>query len=115
MYGGVRPSERRGLAMAALDRVGLADRAQHRSTALSGGEQQRVAIARAIVRDQRFLLADEPTGSLDSRTAIAILELLESLAHDGRGVICVTHSEDVASRAQRHLRVLDGVVAENDQ
>jgi putative ABC transport system ATP-binding protein len=115
MYAGVRPSERRDLAAAALERVGLSDRWSHRPTALSGGEQQRVAIARAIVRDQRFLLADEPTGSLDSRTARAVLELLESLAAEGRGVICVTHNESVADRATRRLHVLDGIVSEGDR
>jgi putative ABC transport system ATP-binding protein len=114
MYGGIRQSKRRDLATAALTRVGLAGRVHHRPTALSGGEQQRVAVARGIVRDQRFLLTDEPTGSLDSRTADAVLGLLDSLAHDGRGVICVTHNETVAARAKRRLRVLDGVVTESD-
>jgi putative ABC transport system ATP-binding protein len=115
MYAGARPSERRDLAAAALERVGLSDRWSHRPTELSGGEQQRVAIARAIVRDQQFLLADEPTGSLDSRTAASVLDLLESLASDGRGVIHVTHNESVAHRASRRLHVLDGVVSEGDR
>jgi putative ABC transport system ATP-binding protein len=112
MYGGHGRSTRRTTAMAALERVGLADRALHRPTALSGGEQQRVAIARAIVRDQHFLLTDEPTGSLDSTTAASVLDLLQSLADDGRGLICVTHNEAVAYRARHRLRVLDGVVSE---
>jgi putative ABC transport system ATP-binding protein len=112
MYGGVVRKDRTALSRAALGRVGLADRVHHRPTALSGGEQQRVAIARAIVRDQHFLLADEPTGSLDSETAEAVLDLLESLATDGRGIVCVTHNEAVARRAQRRLEVLDGVVEE---
>ncbi len=99
MYGGVPRRRRDRLAVQALRRVGLTDRAAHRPSALSGGEQQRVAIARAIVRDQAFLLADEPTGSLDSKTAHAVLDLLEDLAAEGRGIICVTHSADVAERA----------------
>jgi putative ABC transport system ATP-binding protein len=110
MYGGVPRSKRRERASAALHHVGLADRAHHQPTALSGGEQQRVAIARAVVRDQRFLLADEPTGNLDSATAAAVLDLLESLAGDGRSLIYVTHNEAIAERAQRRFHVLDGVV-----
>jgi putative ABC transport system ATP-binding protein len=113
MYAGVPRGERRDLASVALDRVGLAGRAHHRPTALSGGEQQRVAIARAVVRDQRFLLADEPTGNLDSATADAVLDLLESLARDGRSLIYVTHNEAIAERAQRRFHVLDGIVKDD--
>jgi putative ABC transport system ATP-binding protein len=113
MYGGVPRAERGERASAALRHVGLADRAHHHPTALSGGEQQRVAIARAVVRDQRFLLADEPTGNLDSATAEAVLDLLESLAGDGRSLIYVTHNEAIAERAQRRLHVLDGVVKDD--
>lgn len=111
MYGGVPRRQRDALATQALVRVGLGGRADHRPSALSGGEQQRVAIARAIVRDQAFLLADEPTGSLDSKTAADVLDLLEDLAADGRGIICVTHSDEVASRAASRITVLDGVVS----
>lgn len=110
MYAGVPRAERRERSLAALARVGLADRSHHRPTALSGGEQQRVAIARAIVRDQQFLLADEPTGNLDSMTTEAVLELLTGLVDDGRGLIYVTHNEAIAERSARRLRVLDGVV-----
>ena len=110
MYAGAPRAERRERSLAALARVGLADRSHHRPTALSGGEQQRVAIARAIVRDQQFLLADEPTGNLDSATTEAVLELLTSLVDDGRGIIFVTHNEAIAERSTRRLRVLDGVV-----
>ena len=110
MYGGVARRDRRPLAMDALQRVGLDARSQHRPSALSGGEQQRVAIAQAIARDQAFVLADEPTGSLDSRTAGTILDLLDDLAADGRGIVCVTHSAEVAARASTRIDVLDGVV-----
>jgi len=113
MYAGVPRAERRSRAWAALARVGLAERSHHRPTALSGGEQQRVAIARAIVRDQQFLLADEPTGNLDSATTEAVLDLLQSLADDGRGLIFVTHDDAIAERAERRLRVLDGVVEDD--
>jgi putative ABC transport system ATP-binding protein len=113
MYAGAPRAERRERSLAALARVGLADRWHHRPTALSGGEQQRVAIARAIVRDQQFLLADEPTGNLDSATTEAVLELLASLVEDGRGMIFVTHDEAIADRSPRRLRVLDGVVKDS--
>lgn len=113
MYQATAPRRRqRELATEALGRVGLADRAHHRPVELSGGEQQRVAIARAIVCEQRFILADEPTGSLDSRTEGEILDLLDDLVANGRSVACVTHSETVARRAHRRLHVLDGVVTE---
>ena len=112
MYAGVSRAERGPRALAALERVGLSDRSHHHPTALSGGEQQRVAIARAIVRDQRYVLADEPTGNLDSGTTVAVLELLEELARDGRGLIYVTHDESIAERAAHRLHVLDGVVTE---
>jgi putative ABC transport system ATP-binding protein len=106
------PRRQRHLAEAALDRVGVGDRSHHRPAYLSGGEQQRVAIARALVCDQRFILADEPTGSLDSRTADEILDLLDGLVRDGHSVVCVTHSDSVADRARRRLHVLDGIVTE---
>lgn len=112
MYGGAPRSRRPKLAATALERVGLTERAHHRPAALSGGEQQRVAIARAIVRDQQFVLADEPTGNLDSGTSETVLGLLEQLAEDGRGLIYVTHDEGIAQRARRRLHVLDGVVRE---
>lgn len=113
MYAGIRRSNRQTMALAALERVGLAARAEHRPSALSGGEQQRVAIARAIVREQRFVLADEPTGSLDSRTSDAVLELLEDLVDHGLGVVCVTHDEGVANRAYRRVRLLDGELTDD--
>jgi putative ABC transport system ATP-binding protein len=108
VYAGVRRQERRRRAKDALDRVGLADRRHHWPNQLSGGEQQRVVIARAMVNDPALILADEPTGSLDSRTSDEILSLFEGLHHDGHTIIMVTHATEVADRAQRQITLHDG-------
>jgi len=109
IYGGGRDRKRR--ALEALERVGLADRASHRPTELSGGQQQRVGIARALVKEPRILLADEPTGNLDSHSSEEILALLEALNRDdGLTLIIVTHEPDIASRAGRVLSMLDGEI-----
>ena len=109
IYGGARDRKRR--ALEALERVGLGDRASHRPTELSGGQQQRVGIARALVKEPRILLADEPTGNLDSRSSEEILALLEALNRDdGLTLIIVTHEPDIASRAGRVLSMLDGEI-----
>jgi putative ABC transport system ATP-binding protein len=100
----------RAKALATLQRVGLADRAHHFATELSGGEQQRVAIARALMNDPPLLLADEPTGNLDSAAGAAIMQLLTALHRDGRTIILVTHDEHVASYASRELIVRDGAL-----
>jgi putative ABC transport system ATP-binding protein len=114
VYAGLRRAERRRRAERALDGVGLAHRSHHRPHELSGGEQQRVAIARAIVNDPALILADEPTGALDSRTSGEILSLFEDLHGNGRTIIVVTHAPDVADRAQRRITLHDGRIVDDD-
>ncbi|HEX4700029.1 MAG TPA: ABC transporter ATP-binding protein [Actinomycetes bacterium] len=109
-YTGVPRHERRDRAMAALERVGLADRVDHRPGELSGGQQQRVAVARAIVTDPALILADEPTGNLDSHSTQDILGLIDDLHDSGRTVVVITHETSVADRAQRVVRLRDGLL-----
>jgi putative ABC transport system ATP-binding protein len=112
LYAGAFRGERRRRSEAALVRVGLEHRKHHCPNQLSGGEQQRVVIARAIVNDPALILADEPTGALDSATAEGILSLFEDLNRDGRTIIVVTHASEVASRAGRQITLHDGSIAE---
>src|SRR6516165_978342 len=114
VYTGTRRRERRRRAERALDRVGLADRSHHWPNQLSGGEQQRVVIARAMVNDPALILADEPTGALDSSTSDEILSLFEDLHRDGRTIVVVTHAAEVADRAQRRITLHDGRIIEDD-
>jgi putative ABC transport system ATP-binding protein len=116
VYRGMAPAERRARAIAALERVGLADRARHTPAELSGGQQQRVAIARAIVTDPSVLLADEPTGNLDTKTSHEIIDLVQDLnVTQGITVIMVTHEADIAAHARRMIRFVDGRVASDTQ
>ncbi|MEV4282326.1 ABC transporter ATP-binding protein [Actinoplanes xinjiangensis] len=112
VYRGAGRRERRERAAAMLERVGLAHRITHRPNQMSGGEQQRVAIARALVTGPSVLLADEPTGNLDSATGQSVLALLESLVDDGVAVVLVTHDRDVAARARRQIVMKDGLISE---
>jgi putative ABC transport system ATP-binding protein len=108
VYAAIDPEERRARAFGALERVSLVDRAAHRPGELSGGQQQRVAVARALVTEPAMLLADEPTGNLDSVAAADVLALLEELNADGRTLVLITHERDVAARAHRMIEIRDG-------
>ncbi len=110
-YSGASRAQRRERAIAALDQVGLGDRIRHRPGELSGGEQQRVAVARALVTEPALLLADEPTGNLDSGSTAEILDLLDELHGSGRTIVLITHEADVARRSKRAVRLLDGLVS----
>jgi len=110
LYGGVSARERHARASEALARVGLADRAHHHSNQMSGGQQQRVAVARALVTRPRLIVADEPTGNLDSRTTLEIMALFQELAATGITVLLVTHEPDVAAYASRVVVMRDGRV-----
>ena len=109
-YAGVTREERRHLVVQALERVGLGERLGHRPSELSGGEQQRAAIARALVRNPKFILADEPTGNLDTKTGARILDLFDELNAGGKTVMVVTHDSRISAKLPREIRLCDGVI-----
>jgi putative ABC transport system ATP-binding protein len=114
-YSGVGRAERKQRAVQALERVGLGDRLDHRPGELSGGQQQRVAVARALVTDPALILADEPTGNLDSHSTADVLRLFAELHDQGRTIVLITHEHDVAESAQRVVRIFDGAIATDAQ
>jgi putative ABC transport system ATP-binding protein len=107
-YAGLAPAERKQRAVAALERVGLADRVEHRPGELSGGQQQRVAVARALVTDPAVILADEPTGNLDSAAGAEVMQIFSRLNAEGRTVVMITHEPEIATYAKRVIHLLDG-------
>jgi len=114
IYGGIPADERRRIALEALANVGLADRVHHKPNELSGGQRQRVAVARALVNKPSILLADEPTGNLDSKTGEEIMALFGELSRKGNTIILVTHEEDIAKHARRIIRLRDGLIASDE-
>ena len=110
VYNGTSKKRRIALSLEMLDRVGLADRSQHKPNELSGGQAQRVAIARALINNPSIILADEPTGNLDSKTSAEIMDIFNKIQEDGNTVILVTHEEEIAKHAQRVVRLKDGIV-----
>jgi putative ABC transport system ATP-binding protein len=115
IYGGVPAEDRRRIALGALTQVGLADRIHHKPNELSGGQRQRVAVARALVNKPSILLADEPTGNLDSKTGTEIMALIDELSRKGNTIIVVTHEEEIARQSRRIIRIRDGLIASDEK
>jgi putative ABC transport system ATP-binding protein len=113
IYGGVKHEERRKRALAALNLVGLGNRIDHHPNQLSGGQQQRVAVARALVTSPSLILADEPTGNLDTQSSYEVMALFDQLNAAGRTIVVITHEEDIAAHAKRSIRLVDGLIVED--
>src|SRR5699024_4661615 len=114
VYSGIPREEREDRAKAMLEQVGLGDRIHHKPNEISGGQSQRVAIARALINNPSIILADEPTGNLDTKTSNEIMDIFSKIHHDGNTVVLVTHEEDIAEYAHRIIRLRDGVI-QSDQ
>jgi len=115
IYAGVKKSERREAAMSALEKVGLSDRAKHKPNELSGGQRQRVAIARALVNKPAILLADEPTGNLDSKSSVEIMDIFQQLNRDGATIVMVTHEREIANFSNRIITFKDGYLISDEK
>ncbi|MCU0335306.1 MAG: ABC transporter ATP-binding protein [Chitinophagaceae bacterium] len=115
VYAGIGKKERHDMAIEVLRKVGLGDRSHHKPNEMSGGQIQRVAIARALVNNPAIILADEPTGNLDSRTSVEIMDLFSAIQEAGNTVVLVTHEEDIAGYAKRVIRLRDGVIESDEQ
>ncbi len=115
IYNGITRTERKKMALKALEEVGLGDRADHRPNQLSGGQRQRVAIARALINNPSLILADEPTGNLDSKTGLEIMGILQNLHDAGNTVVLVTHEEEIAHHSKRIIRLLDGRIISDEK
>ena len=113
IYRGVEPAKRRALAMAALERVGLSGRMDHKPKELSGGQQQRVAIARALSSSPPLILADEPTGNLDSKSGVEVMKMLKEIHAAGNTIVLITHDSGIARQAERVIRIADGKITED--
>ncbi|MPN03622.1 putative ABC transporter ATP-binding protein YknY [bioreactor metagenome] len=113
IYRGIHEKERRARAIYSLERVGLSDRIDHMPSQLSGGQQQRVSIARALAGNPQVILADEPTGALDSKTGIEVLQFLQNLNEEGNTIVLITHDNSIAQRAKRIVRLHDGKITED--
>ena len=115
IYMGIGWSKRKKMAQEALERVGLGERRHHKPSELSGGQQQRVAIARALASRPPIILADEPTGNLDSKSGVEVMKMLKELHEEGRTIVLITHDNDVARQAKRVVRIADGVITRDDE